>query len=64
MMTMVMRKVCLRPIKSPRRPNTNAPKGRTKKPAANANKAKMNPVVSFTPEKNCFEMTAASEPYR
>jgi hypothetical protein len=24
----------------------------------------MNPVVSFTPAKNCFEMTAAKEPYR
>jgi hypothetical protein len=24
----------------------------------------MNPVVSLTPAKNCFEMTAAKEPYR
>ena len=39
-------------------------KGRTKKPAANASSAKMNAVVSLTPEKNCFEMIADSEPYR
>ena len=26
--------------------------------------AKMKAVVSLTPEKNCLEMTAASEPYR
>ena len=62
MITMVIRNVCLRPTRSPRRPNTSAPKGRTAKPAANASSAKMNPVVSLTPEKNCLEMIAASEP--
>jgi hypothetical protein len=31
-------------------------------PAANASSAKMNPVVSLTPEKNCREMIAESEP--
>ena len=62
MITMVIRKVYLRPTRSPRRPNTSAPKGRTKKPAAKASSAKMKPVASFTPEKNCLVMTAASEP--
>ena len=59
-----MRKVYLRPMRSPRRPNTMAPKGRTKKPAAKARRAKMNDVVSFTATKKCLEMIAASEPYR
>ena len=64
MMTMVTRKVYFRPIMSPSRPNTSAPKGRTAKPAAKASRAKMKPVVSFTPAKNCLLMIAASEPYR
>ena len=34
MMNMVIRKVYLRPTRSPMRPNTMAPKGRTRKPAA------------------------------
>ncbi|MNP60302.1 hypothetical protein D3C76_1553760 [compost metagenome] len=59
---MVTRKVYLRPIISPRRPNTSAPNGRTRKPAANAIKAKIKAVVSFTPAKNCLLMTAASAP--
>ena len=46
MMTMVTRKVYLRPTRSPRRPNTSAPNGRTRKPAAKASKAKMLRVVS------------------
>jgi len=33
-------------------------------PAANARSANTNAAVGFTPEKNCFDMTAASEPYR
>ncbi len=60
--TMVTRKVYLRPIMSPRRPNTNAPNGRTRKPAAKAMRAKMKAVVSFTPAKNCLLMTAANAP--
>ena len=59
---MVMRKVRLRPTRSPSRPKTSAPKGRTKKPAAKASSAKMKPVVSLTPEKNCFEMMTDSAP--
>jgi hypothetical protein len=41
MIRMVTRKVYLRPIMSPRRPNTSAPNGRTMKPAAKASSAKM-----------------------
>ncbi|MCY1338689.1 hypothetical protein D3C76_551800 [compost metagenome] len=62
MMMMVMRKVYLRPIMSPSRPNTMAPNGRTAKPAAKASRAKMKEVVSLTPAKKCFAMIAASEP--
>ena len=64
MMRMVTRKVYLRPIMSPRRPNTSAPKGRTMNPAAKANSAKMNPEVGSSPAKNCLAMMAAREPYR
>ncbi|MNF82264.1 hypothetical protein D3C84_645670 [compost metagenome] len=60
--TMVARKVYLRPIMSPRRPNTRAPKGRTMKPAAKAIRAKIKAVVSLTPAKNCLLMTAARAP--
>ncbi len=59
---MVTRKVYLRPIMSPRRPNTSAPKGRTRKPAAKAIRAKMKAVVSLTPAKNCLLITAARAP--
>ncbi len=64
MITMVMRKVYLRPTRSPSRPNTSAPKGRTKKPAAKASSANRKPVVSFIPEKNFLVMIATSDPYR
>ena len=62
MIRIVIRKVCLRPTRSPSRPNTSAPNGRTKKPAAKASSAKMKPVVSLTPEKNCREMIAERAP--
>ena len=45
MIRMVTRKVYLRPTRSPRRPNTSAPNGRTRKPAAKASSAKMLRVV-------------------
>ena len=61
-MTMVTRKVYLRPIMSPRRPNSSAPNGRTAKPAAKASRAKMKPLVGFNAVKNCLAMIAASEP--
>ena len=59
---MVTRKVFLRPTRSPIRPNSRAPNGRTAKPAAKAANAKMKPVVSFTPEKKRAEMIVASSP--
>jgi hypothetical protein len=62
MITMVTRNVYLRPTRSPSRPNTSAPKGRTKKPAANASSANRNAVVSFIPEKNFLVMMVTSEP--
>ena len=64
MMMMVIRKVYLRPTRSPIRPNTRAPNGRTRKPAANASSAKMLRVVRGTALKNWAPMTAAREPYR
>lgn len=62
MIAMVTRKVYLRPTRSPIRPKTRAPNGRTAKPAAKAPRARMKPVVSFTPAKNTFEMEVASSP--
>ena len=62
MIRIVTRKVYLRPIMSPKRPNTSAPKGRTMKPAANASSAKMKAEVGSSPEKNCLAMMPASEP--
>ena len=49
---------------SPSRPNTSAPNGRTKNPAAKASSANRKAVVSFMPEKNFLVMIATSEPYR
>jgi len=62
MIPMVTRKVFLRPTRSPIRPNSKAPNGRTAKPAAKAASAKMKPVVSLTPEKNWLVMIVASRP--
>ena len=57
-----MRKVYLRPTRSPSRPNTSAPNGRTRKPAAKASSAKTLRVASGYWLKNCAPMIAASEP--
>ena len=62
MIAMVTRNVYFRPTRSPRRPKKMAPKGLTAKPAAKASRAKIKPAVGLTPEKNCTEMIAASEP--
>ena len=62
MIAMVTRKVFLRPTISPTRPKTSAPNGRTAKPAAKAISARMNPVVSFTPEKKWCDSALASSP--
>ena len=62
MIRMVTRKVYLRPIMSPSRPNTSAPKGRTMKPAAKASSDAMKAAWGSRPAKNCFAMMGASEP--
>ena len=62
MIRMVTRKVYLRPTRSPRRPNTSAPNGRTRKPAAKASRAKMLRVFSGNWPKNLVPMMTASEP--
>ena len=62
MIKMVMRNVYLRPTRSPSRPNTSAPNGRTRKPAAKANSAKTLRVASGYWLKNCAPMMAAKEP--
>ena len=59
MIRMVMRKVYLRPTRSPSRPKTSAPNGRTRKPAAKASSAKMLRVASGYWQKNCAPMMAA-----
>ena len=64
MIRMVMRKVYFRPTRSPRRPNTSAPNGRTRNPAAKASKAKMPRVVSSNWPKNFAPMITAREPYK
>ena len=64
MIMMVIRKVYLRPTRSPSRPKKIAPNGRTAKPAAKAMSAKMNAAVGLIPEKNCAAMIAESDPYR
>ena len=64
MSVIVMMNVRLRPVLSPMRPNSSAPRGRTAKPAANVSNAKMNAAVSLTAAKNCREIIGASEPKR
>jgi hypothetical protein len=62
MITMVTRKVYLRPTRSPRRPKTSAPKGRTRKPAAKASRAKMLRVFGSNWLKNFAPMITARLP--
>lgn len=59
---MVTRKVYLRPIMSPRRPNTSAPNGRTMKPAAKASSEKMVREAGSSAEKNWLPMITARVP--
>ena len=59
---MVMRKVRLRPLRSPSRLNTTAPNGRAAKPTEKVSRAKMKPAVSFTAEKKWRRVMAASAP--
>src|SRR5262249_15528674 len=59
---MVIRKVYLRPIKSPSRPKIRAPNGRTAKPAAKASSAKIKPTACGTLEKKYFARNTPSVP--
>ena len=59
---MVMRKVYLRPMRSPSRPKNSAPNGRTANPAAKASKVKMKAAEGLTPAKNCTARMGASVP--
>ncbi len=52
MTVIVTRKVYLRPTMSPTRPNTSAPNGRTRNPAAYAAKLPSSAAVSFPLGKN------------
>jgi hypothetical protein len=60
MKTMVTRNVYLRPTRSPIRPNTSAPKGRTRKPAAYAAKADKSAAVWFPGGKKSAAKKGAS----
>ena len=60
--TRVSKKVYFLPIKSPSLPKTNAPNGRTKKPAAKMASVLSNAAVSFPSGKNCVEIVLASMP--
>jgi hypothetical protein len=62
MTSMVTRKVYLRPIMSPSRPNSTAPKGRTRKPAANASSANRKAEPASSALKNWRAMMAARAP--
>ena len=62
MMTKVSKKVCLRPIKSPNLPNTNAPNGRTIKPAAKIANVLKSAAVPASAGKNCLEIMVANMP--
>ena len=54
--TSVSRKVYFLPMMSPRRPNTNAPNGRTIKPAAKVARVDSKAAVGFVSGKNFCEM--------
>ena len=56
----VTRNVYLRPTRSPMRPNTSAPKGRTRKPAAYAAKADSSAAVWLPGGKNSAAKKGAS----
>ena len=48
-----------RPTRSPMRPNSNPPKGRTRNPAAKAPKAPMSDAVGLDEGKNSRPITVA-----
>ena len=60
--TIVTRNVYFRPIRSPIRPNTSAPNGRTEKPTPNSARLERKPAVSLPGGKNSRPKKAASVP--
>ena len=58
----VTRKVYLRPIRSPIRPNTSAPSGRTPKPAPNVARLASSAARSLPGGKNSSPKKTASVP--
>ena len=58
----VMRKVYLRPTRSPSHPKRNAPRGRTRKPAVNNAIVLSSAATGFVFEKNFTASTAARLP--
>ena len=62
MMMSVSMKVYLRPMRSPNLPNTNAPNGRTIKPAAKVANVESNAAVGFVFGKNWPAITVARLP--
>jgi hypothetical protein len=64
MKTIVTRNVYLRPTRSPIRPNTSAPNGRTRKPAAYAANADNRAAVWLPGGKNNAAKNGAKTAYR
>jgi hypothetical protein len=62
MVSSVTRNVYLRPIRSPIRPNTIAPSGRTPKPAPNVARLASNAARSLPGGKNSSPTNTASVP--
>ena len=62
MVTMVTRKVYLRPMRSPRWPNTRAPSGRTPKPAPKVARLASSWAVSLPGGKNSSPKNMARLP--
>jgi hypothetical protein len=64
MKRIVIRNVYLRPTRSPMRPKTMAPNGRTRKPAAYAANAESSAAVALPAGKNSAAKKGASVAYR
>src|SRR5215210_5293887 len=58
----VVRKVALRPIRSPIAPKMIAPSGRKAKPTANSARAAISAAVGSSPARKTLAMTGVSEP--
>src|ERR671913_1817387 len=58
----VVRKVALRPTRSPIAPKMIAPRGRKAKPTANSARAATSADVGSSPARNTLAMTGVSEP--